>query len=119
MGATRNREITFPAASRSSLLGKVETLTPERGTEYCRINQMEAFEVIFPFSPPSLSTTTNEHIQRASIQRFSEDINKVINEEQAHLPETELKIQSLEVYFKEEQLFLDKFATGDAEMQRI
>ena len=77
------------------------------------ITKWEAFEVIGPISSSIFSTTTEEPAQRALTNRFSEDDNKAINEKQACLPQTELKIRSLEDSFRDEQIFIDKFSTGD------
>ena len=115
LGKYFDTAVTFPEASKSKQLGKVETECEGVGNEVCKflITKWEAFEVIGPISSSTLSTTTEAPAERACTERFSEDINKVINEKQNCLPQTELKIRSLEDSFRDEQMFIDKFATGD------
>ncbi|KAL7430584.1 hypothetical protein ACHAXH_003781 [Discostella pseudostelligera] len=88
------------------LLGKEEnqsTTCHRNATSSFSITQLEAF----------CSITTDELVRRAPTKRFSEDINKVINEKQDCLPRTLLKIRSLEDSFIDEQAFIEQFASGD------
>jgi hypothetical protein len=116
LGGLYDTAIKFSEGSKSKQLECVET--DYEGIDHevytYLITKWEAFEVIGPISSSIFSTTTEEPAQRALTNRFSEDDNKAINEKQACLPQTELKIRSLEDSFRDEQMFIDNFATGDA-----
>ena len=73
---------------------------------------MKAFKASGPLrtAPKGLERAP---VERALTNRFSEDVNKAINEKQACLPKAELKIRALEDSFKDEQKFIDTFARGD------
>ena len=115
VGNTLHREFTFSSASRFALLGEIQTEWQhwsDGGQPTYTITHMEAFKASGPLrtAPKGLERAP---VERALTNRFSEDVNKAINEKQACLPKAELKIRALEDSFKDEQKFIDTFARGD------
>ncbi|KAL3770073.1 hypothetical protein ACHAWU_005900 [Discostella pseudostelligera] len=117
LGTTYGSKVSLCSpASRYKVIGETTTTQQNcyRQNTTFSITQLEAFKVIGPISSSRITTKKDEPVQRAPTKRFSSEINKVINEKQACLPKTELKIRSLEDSFKDEKLFIEKFAAGDA-----
>lgn len=112
LGRSSHEKILFSDSSRSTLLGEVTTEDPGYygSQNSCSIIQLEAFKATGSLTAPTPKATDT----RKPITRFSNDINKVINKKRACLPKAELKICALEDSFKDEQMFIDKFALGDA-----
>ena len=77
------------------------------------ISQLEVFEVCGS-SVETKGATESPPVQRVPATRFTEDINNAINFKQVCLPQTELKVRTLENSFNEEEPFIDAFASGDA-----
>ena len=83
------------------------------------IKEMEVFQVTKSSTPIRNSYSKRNPVQPATqaveeVTRFTDDMNKAINAKQACLFHAESKMLQLEESFKDEQTFVDKFATGDA-----
>ena len=80
------------------------------------IKEMEVFQVMS--TPPariatSKGKTNQDTILGEPVIRFSNDINEAINTKHACLCQAESEMLQLEESFKDEQSFIDKFASGD------
>jgi hypothetical protein len=86
---------------------------------YYTIKEMEVFLVTKSSTPVRNTYSKSNPIQPATqaakeVIRFSDDMNKAINAKQACLVQAESEMMQLEQTFMHEQIFVDKFATGDA-----
>jgi hypothetical protein len=84
------------------------------------IKEMEVFQVTKLSTPNRNSCPKRNQILHATqaveeVTRFADDMNKAINLKQACLLQAESKMLQLEGSFTDEQTFVDKFVTGDAQ----
>ena len=85
----------------------------------CTIKEIEVFQ-LSGSSPSARIATSNGKQSKRTIQvdkqdtRFTDDINEALNANQQCLIQAESEMLQLEETFKDEQTFIDKFATGDA-----
>jgi hypothetical protein len=80
---------------------------------------MEVFQVIEPSPPARIANSNGKHAEGRTLQvepvtRFTDDINEAINAKQLSLIQAELEMLQLEDSFKDEQTFIEKFASGNA-----
>jgi hypothetical protein len=83
------------------------------------IKEMEVFQVTQSSNPIQNIYPNRNQIKPATqavkeVIRFSDDMNKAINDKQACLLQAESEMLQLEESFMDELTFVDKFATGDA-----
>lgn len=77
------------------------------------ITQLEVYEIFVSPSTANTTTTSESPKEHVPVTKFTADINNAINEKQTCLSQTELKVQSLEDRFNEEEAFINTFASGD------
>ena len=83
------------------------------------IKDMEVFQVTGWLPPTRMTNCTRNqvnHTRQAAkqVNRFSNEINETINAKEAFLLQAESEMLQLEECFNDEQIFIDKFASGDA-----
>jgi hypothetical protein len=81
------------------------------------IKEIEVFQVT-ESSPPAIANSEGKHAENRTLQvepvtRFTDDINEAINANQECLLQAESEMLQLEDSFKDEQTFIEKFASGD------
>jgi hypothetical protein len=81
------------------------------------IKEMEVFQVT-ESSPPAIANSEGKHAEGRTLQdepvtRFTDDINEAIRANQECLLQAESEMLQLEDSFKDEQTFIEKFASGD------
>jgi hypothetical protein len=83
------------------------------------IKEMEVIQVTGSASPAKNTRSKRKQSMHTiqvdkQVTRFSNDINEALNANQECLIQAESEMLQLEESFKDEQAFIDKFATGDA-----
>jgi hypothetical protein len=80
---------------------------------------MEVVQVTGWLPPARITHGKQNQVKHTSqavkqVTRFSNDINEAVNAKEAFLLQAESEMLQLEECFNNEQIFIDKFASGDA-----
>ena len=76
----------------------------------CAIKEIEVFQVIGSSHPANSQGRT---LQVEPVTRYSDEVNKAINENHAYLLQSEAEMLQFEESFNDERTFIEKYASGD------